>query len=225
MSPTAHLEALAEPSRRLLGRLAAFDWAADLYLAGSAALTLYLGHRPVRDLDLMGVRRLHSPERRDLLQDLLAMDPEVRVERARDGFLAVRCSESLGGVGLRLYYFPYPLIDPEDEVEGVAVASLVDLALMKMAAITSRAGRRDVADLYLITRHLDLESLLERGPEKFGHVRDFSLLALQGLADLGATRDEPLPTLTVDLAWESIEAWVAGDVRDLARRQIGLDRG
>ena len=225
VTPFDHPEALAESSRQVLARLSELDWTADLYLAGSAALTLYLGHRPVRDLDLMGVRRLTSPERRDILQDLLALNRDVKVERARDGFLSVRFPESLGGVGLRLYYFPYPLIDPEEDPDGIAVASLVDLALMKLAAITSRAGRRDVADIYLACRRLGLETLLERGPEKFGHVQDFSLLALEGLADLDAARDQPLPTLSVPFDWSEVEAWVAGEVRDLARRRVGLDQG
>jgi len=78
-----------------------------MYLAGSAALALYAGHRPVRDLDLMsGTNRLTSPERRDLLGDLLDLDPDTEVETARDGYLFVRLG---GGVVVRLYYYPYPL--------------------------------------------------------------------------------------------------------------------
>ncbi|HEX6203694.1 MAG TPA: hypothetical protein VF100_11875, partial [Thermoanaerobaculia bacterium] len=76
------LDALAPASRGLLAALAARPWTADFYLAGSAALALYLAHRPVVGLDLMSGAgspetsvRLASPERRDLLADLLALDP------------------------------------------------------------------------------------------------------------------------------------------------------
>ena len=221
-APNLHLDALAPASRELVDRLGGLDWMADLYLAGSAALALHLGHRRVRDLDWMGVRRLTSPERRDLLQDLLALDPDLEVERARDGLLSVRASEALGGVGLRIHYYPYPLIDSEEAIGEHAVASLVDLAAMKLAAITSRAARRDAVDLYLVTRHLDLDLLLDRAAEKFGHVADLPLLALQGLADLASAPDEPLPMTTPAVDWSTIEAWVAGEVREVARRRLGL---
>jgi hypothetical protein len=213
-------EALAPASRALLPRLGGRPWAPDFYLAGSAALALYLGHRQVRDLDLMGWNRLTSPERRDLLGELLAIDPALRVETARDGYLEVRSGE---GVGVRFYYYPYPLIDPEEQVEGLHVASALDLGLMKLGAITSRGSRRDYADLYLLCRHLPLATLLERSAEKFGHVRDFPLQALKGLADFEGLPAEPLPALAGGLDWATVEAWLRGDVRALARRWVGLE--
>ena len=100
-------ESLTGETTALIADLASTAWAADTYLAGSAALALYLGHRPVRDLDLMSpVLRLRSVDRRDILQELLEMDSACRVETARDGFLYTRTGS---GVGLRLFYYPYPL--------------------------------------------------------------------------------------------------------------------
>src|SRR5215216_8050834 len=67
----AHPESLSPRAQELLARLGSRPWAEDFYIAGSAALALYVGHRPVTDLDLMGnANRLTSPERRDLLQEL-----------------------------------------------------------------------------------------------------------------------------------------------------------
>lgn len=217
------VEHLAQRSRELIRRLAERPWCLDLYLAGSAALALYLGHRTVRDLDLMGVRRLRSPERRDLLQDLLEIEPGVRVETARDGFFYLRFPDTWDDLALRMFYYPYPLVGPEEEAEGMAVASVLDLGLMKLGAVTSRAARRDFVDLYLLCRRLPLEELLDRAPEKFGHVRDFPLQALKGLADLESARDEPLRRLDVGLDWADVETWVRGEVREVARRRFGLE--
>src|SRR5262249_48002643 len=183
-------------------------WAEESYLAGSAALALYVGHRPVQDLDLMtGTNRLAPPDRRDLLGDLLALDPGTEVETARDGYLYVRLG---GGVGLRIFYYPYPLIDPFEDLSGLAVASAVDLGLMKIAAIISRGTRRDFVDLYLLCRELPLSELLARTGDKFGHVRDFPLQALKGLADLSDAEGEPMPRLArlaTPLDWADVETW------------------
>ena len=207
-----HREALSPRAQALAGKLAAAPWSQDFYLAGGAALALYLGHRPVAELDLMtATNRLAGPERRVLLGALLELDPGTEVETARDGYLFVR---SGGGVPLRLFYYPYPLAAPLEEVDGLAVASAVDLGLMKLGAIISRGSRRDFVDLYLLCRELPLAELLERAGDKFGHVRDFPLQALKGLADFSAAAGEAMPRLAVDVGWDEVAAWAAGEVRE-----------
>jgi hypothetical protein len=221
--PIAHPEALAPASAELLARLAAPLADAELYLAGSAALALYLGHRPVRDLDLMAIaNRLTPPERRDLLQGLLAAAPELQVETARDGFLAARARGDGGGVALRCHYYPYPLVDAPAEHVGVEVASALDLGLMKLGAIISRGTRRDFVDLDLLCLRVPLELLLARAPDKFGHVGDFALQALKGLADRSEVEGEPMPALAAPLAWDDVERWADDAVRALGAAHVGL---
>ena len=215
----SHPETLSPRGQELLGRYAERPWGDDFYLAGSAALALYIGHRPVRDLDLMGgTNRLVSPDRRDLLGDLLAIEPQTEVETARDGYLYVRQS----GVGVRFFYYPYPLAEPFEELSGFAVASAVDLGLMKLGAIISRGTRRDFVDLFLLCRRIPLAELLARADDKFGHVRDFSLQALKGLADLSEAEAEPMPRLAVPVDWAEVEAWLRHEVRELGRARVGL---
>ncbi len=201
----ARLESLAPATRAILSGLAARPWSADFYLAGSAALALYLAHRNVRDLDLMsGSQRLQPAGRRDLLDDLLALEPATRVETARDGYLFLRLPAD---VGLRFFWYPYPLADPESAAEGLAVASPVDLGLMKLGAVISRGTRRDFVDLYLLARELPIATLLGRAGEKFGHVGDFPLQAAKALADFSEAEDEPMPALARPLEWSEVRAW------------------
>jgi hypothetical protein len=189
-------------------------------LAGSAALALYTGHRPVTDLDLMtNTNRLVSSERRDLLADLAAADPETEVETARDGYFFVRLA---GGAGVRFYYYPYPLVRPCEDFSGLAVASGLDLGLMKLGAIISRGTRRDFVDLYLLCGHLPIADLFAAAEDKFGHVRDFPLQALKGLADLSQVEGEPMPRLAQPLCWDEVEAWARSEVRRLGRDKVGL---
>ncbi|HET9766162.1 MAG TPA: nucleotidyl transferase AbiEii/AbiGii toxin family protein [Thermoanaerobaculia bacterium] len=223
--PLAHREALVPETDALLARLVVPLAEAELYLAGSAALALYLGHRRVRDLDLMAMaNRLTPPERRDLLQALLAAAPGMQVETARDGLLALRAvgEGTRTGPAVRLYYYPYPLAAPPAEHHGVEVASALDLGLMKLGAIISRGSRRDFVDLYLLCRKLPLVDLLAASPDKFGHVGDFALQALKGLADLSEVEGEPMPQLAEPLAWEQVEAWLDESVRELGAAHVGL---
>lgn len=232
-----HAEVLDDASRRLASHLASLDFAPDCYLAGGAALALYLGHRPARSLDLMGYFRLLSPQRRDILQALLAPPAGLiapKVETARDGYLSLSfaiasyAGDETGNepeppTKVRLFYYPYPLIDAEHEIESLAVASALDLGLMKLGAIISRGTRRDFVDLFLLCKQLPLAELLERSVEKFGHVRDFPLQALKGLADISIAVQEPMPRLLSAVEWDEVEAWLRGEVRELARQYVGLD--
>ncbi len=207
-------------ARAWIERLAGDEISEDFYLAGSAALAFYLEHRPVRDLDLMSLTdRLAGPSRRDLLLALLRIDPDLRVETARDGYLFARTGF---GSALRFFYYPYPLIDPQEEIDGLAIASAVDLGLMKIAAIISRGTRRDFVDLFLLARRLPLAELLQRSPEKFGHVLDFPLQALKALADLSLIDGEPMPRLRQELAWNDVESWLRERVETLGRKHVGL---
>jgi len=222
LAPT-HADCLSAPVSAGLAEMASRPWSEDLYLAGSAALALYVGHRPVSDLDLMGPsNRLASPDRRDLLEDLLRLDAGCRVETARDGYMFARLGN---GVGVRFFYYPYPLIAPEETFQGMYVASALDLALMKLGAIISRGTRRDFVDLYLLCRELPLAEILARSSDKFGHVRDFELQALKGLADLSLVEGEPMPKLTEPVEWKEVEGWLRAQVRELGRTAVGLERG
>ena len=89
-------------------------------------------------------------------------------------------------------------------------------------AIVSRGTRRDFVDLYLLCRELPLAELLERSLDKFGHVRDFPLQALKGLADLSEIEGEPMPRLARPLDWSEVEAWLRGEVREMGRARVGL---
>ncbi len=224
------MEAQLLPSAMLglLRQLALQSWSHDFYLAGSAALAMHLAHRKPYGLDLMSRSvRLVSPERRDLMGALADAGMKAEVETARDGFLDLRFTDEQGfadGTPVRLYYYPYSLVEPAVEVDGMAIASAIDLALMKLGAIISRGARRDFVDLFLLCQGQPLESVLEVSHEKFPKVRDFPLQALKGLSDYEILASEPMPKLEIPLRWATIESWLTGEVRQLARQQLGLRR-
>jgi hypothetical protein len=228
-----HVDALEPAAREAVERLGERGFAGDFYLAGGAALALHLGHRKARDLDLMsGINRLSPADRRDLLSDLLAAESTTRVETARDGYLFVRWP---GQVGVRFFWYPYPLVDPlvaAAELAGgsgagspvsLGIAALLDLVLMKLGAVISRGTRRDFVDLYLATRRIPLESALARADEKFGHVGDFALQAYKALADPSDAEDEPMPRLNRPLEWSEVAAWARATAARAGRGALGME--
>lgn len=212
------LDGLAPAVRATVERLGAASRDDAFYLAGGAGLALYLGHRTAHGLDLMSAtNRLLPPDRRDLLQLLLADEPTTRVETARDGYLFVHEPD---GVALRFFWYPYPLVEPLEAVAGLPVASLLDLVLMKLGALISRGHRRDFVELHLADRVLPLAEAFARAEEKFGHVGDFELQARKALADLSAADDDPMPRLAEPLDWETVREWALAEAAKGGREAL-----
>lgn len=147
-----------------LARLKLLEHADDLYLVGGTAAAYHLGHRMSRDLDLFSLRSIDLEEvRRDLLSHL----PDTEVIAAGEVTLQVR----VGEIPVDFVAYPYaPLEAPSGGPGGFAVASLIDLATMKLAAIAKRGIKRDFWDLYEIMRRseMTLRAALDAYTSRFG---------------------------------------------------------
>ena len=68
-------------------------------------------------------------------------------------------------VQISLFQYPYALLKPSIQTDYVALASIEDIAAMKMIAVAQRGTRRDFIDLYFLAKRLSLRELL-RLPNK-----------------------------------------------------------
>jgi hypothetical protein len=58
-----------------------------------------------------------------------------------------------GKIKASFFHYPYPLVRPVQAAEGLApLASLLEIALMKLTAIADRGARKDFVDLVFILR-------------------------------------------------------------------------
>lgn len=137
---------ISPAQRRTLARLSALAPLRGFYLAGGTAIAAHLGHR--RSLDL----------------DIFSQSAKASLDRAREAIVeaegkAVVVSTTSATVRLRvdgapvdLVCYPYaPLVKPKLGPGDFPLASLLDLATMKLSAIARRGLRRDFWDLHAIT--------------------------------------------------------------------------
>ncbi len=143
----------------------------DLYLAGGTALALQVGHRPSIDFDWFGAR---IGDQEVLLRRLRAVGLDFTILTSSFETLYVEIET----VQVSFIGYNYPLIRPLchwDEYD-MHMASLDDIACMKLSAVTNRGLRKDFIDLhYLITNFKSLESYLTLFQGKYkqqdiGHV-------------------------------------------------------
>jgi hypothetical protein len=175
-------------------------------------LALQLGHRRSVDFDWFTRRTLAPAE---VLDDVRSFGLSIHVRKNEEGtFLG-----QVGGVDYSLFRYRYELVGRSVSFEGCQVASLEDIAAMKMTAIVQRATKRDYVDLYAIFRSgtvglRDVVSTMER---KYPGV-DPSL-ARRALTYFEDVERQPMPEMLRKTTWNEVKAGL------MRVRSRDIDRG
>jgi hypothetical protein len=202
-----HPKVLAPAQRRLLKNLGPAATGLGFYLAGGTALALQLGHRRSDDFDWFVER--------------MQIDPLALAARLKEAGLALESTRTkratlhgtIARVRVSFIEYPYaplqPLLDwPE---HGCRLASLEDIACMKLSAVSQRGSKRDFVDIHaLCTRFKPLADLLESYRVRY-QVKEVSHV-LYGLSYFDDADGEKMPVTLVETDWarvkKDVTAWV-----------------
>ena len=208
--PKLHLEILDEAQRRLLLELTDFAESHDFYLAGGTALALRLGHRRSVDFDWFRALDFDPIELARELQKTITHDAISTAPGTLHTLIA--------GVRVTFLAYDYPLLEPVETAAEppVPLASLDDLATMKLAAVLQRGERKDLYDLdVLLLDHRNLAELIGGFERKYGFDGTVSLLrALAYFDEADATPDPEL--LDERLSWTQTRRRLTEAVRSFA---------
>lgn len=207
LNKPSSLRTLTQAQRRALEILAPL-LPRDAYLAGGVAVALYHSHRASHDLDFF----VKDTDPLTLNDELTGLEESSIVSRAEG---TLYCS--IHGVPVSVLRYSPDLLRSVNQMEAlvVAVASQLDLACMKLNAISQRGARRDFWDLHvLLERDEDLASLLESFEQKYpgvdvGHV-------VRSLAYFGDADAEPSPRGLSDEVWTEIKVRFEAAIRRLS---------
>lgn len=206
-----HSEVLTAVQRRVLQQLGPMMPQRKFYLVGGTALALYFGHRRSVDLDWFTGDRIADPIRlAQTLRDDGVVFVTGQIERGT-------LHGSVSGVRVSCLEYRYPLLQPLVPWPecGCLVASLDDLACMKLSAVAQRGSKKDFVDIYALgLKHKPLRDMLHLYQQKYsiadlGHV-------LYGLAYFDDADRERMPRMLWDTDWRAIKKTIQGWVRDVA---------
>lgn len=203
------LRALTADARAVLEKLTSHDVCKGFYLAGGTGAALQLGHRRSEDFDFFSAEDF-SPENR--LARLVSLG-DVEVVNQTAGTLNML----FDGVRVSFLHYSYPLLKPTHLMLGVEVADLIDIALMKVAAIAGRGSKKDFVDLYFICNAgpVSLETLPRLFAEKFKSVNYSSYHIARSLTFFDDAEPDPLPEMFAKVSWEEVKAFFAGAQKEL----------
>lgn len=188
---------LTDQAIRLFRTLAPLSRRYEAVLAGGTALALRLGHRISVDFDFFTHKKVSAQR---LLAEIhkLRLNPEV--ELAEDDTFICTFPESK----FSLFRYPYPFL-ATDDFEGVRIASVLDIASMKVAAIAQRGAKRDFVDLYHILQDIPFRKVSKSIKSRYGRALS-SVTVGKALVFFDDAESSPDPLyIGGGVKWESVK--------------------
>ncbi len=199
MAENIYWETITSQMRQVMTAFCRTEIGERFYLAGGTALALQIGHRRSVDLDFFSPTE-DIPAVREALRSALApFDPLLA--DASWGNLVFMAQ----GVRVGFYGYSYPMVAPFVLVEGVPLAGVEDIGLMKLDALQGRASRKDFYDLYVICQKISPRKLLDLASRKYPDTRDFEAQVVKRLAFFERAEAETPPSLLWEISWEAVK--------------------
>ena len=185
------------------------------YLAGGTSIALHLGHRRSVDFDWFTSETIRPAV---LLGDMQELGFPVEVQQNDEGtFLS-----TVSGVSFTVFRYRYRLLGTPAELDGCMLASMLDLAAMKLLAIYQRGTKKDFIDVYaiMVARQLTLAQMLDAFCSKFG-VSD-TREVLRALTYFGDADALPMPHMLWPITWKEVKDGVSSAVSALSSRAAAI---
>lgn len=181
-----------------------------LTLAGGTALALRIGHRKSVDLDFFTEREF-STDGVFRMMKKAGLAPSVLQET--EGSLSV----ATNGVKVSVFHYPYAFIEGRTEWKGIRLAGTIDIAAMKVIAISQRGAKRDFVDLYFIMRDTPFRKVAENMALRYGPDRINPINIGKGLVYFADAEPDPEPLYLCKDApgWEKIKKFFTRNMKQM----------
>ena len=207
-----HQEGLKEKQIRVLHHAGKSLHKRGIYLGGGTALAIYYGHRLSVDLDWF-------------LSTAMGDAFQLAESLRREGLNFVTSQTGPGtlhgkilGVRVSFLEYRYPMLGPLTfwKKMNCSLASLDDLACMKLSTIAQCGQRKDFCDIYFLgTKHRPLREMLDLYRQKF-RVKDISPI-LYGLSYFDDAESEPMPRMLLKIQWKTIKKTLQQWTKELGK--------
>ncbi|MFN3693261.1 MAG: nucleotidyl transferase AbiEii/AbiGii toxin family protein [Candidatus Paceibacteria bacterium] len=133
------------------------------YLAGGTALALQIGHRDSIDFDFFATGDIDTTALTERIEKVFVGHQVQKTQEEKNTLSVVIDNE----VRLSFFGYHYPLLKETVDMDGICLASILDIGCMKLSAITGRSTLKDYVDLFIILKQLPLTELLASCSQKY----------------------------------------------------------
>ena len=197
-----YLETVESSTLELLKKLQRLPVLEQTRLVGGTALALQLGHRKSIDLDFFGTVDCEAEYLRESIAGIASLtilkeSPHIHIY-------------IVDGIKVNIVNYKYPWLDDVVLEQGLRLASVSDIAAMKITAIIGRGTKKDFIDIAFLLHHFSLEEILHFYAAKYNDSSVF--MAMKSLAYFDDAEADPMPDMFVNQSWQQVKAYILSKI-------------
>jgi predicted nucleotidyltransferase component of viral defense system len=167
----------------------------NFVLVGGTALSLQIGHRISVDIDLFGNCDLED----FAFSEILSGFGETTILKKSKRIQIF----SVNGIKVDLVDYNYKLISAPSIIDGIRLASEMDIAAMKLNAIAGRGSKKDFIDFYYLGKKFSLDEMIKFYNEKYPDGSEF--MVRKSLTYFDDADKDDMPLMTDNIDWDEIK--------------------
>lgn len=200
-----HKQVVDTKTFNLLKEIQSIPELKEMRLVGETSLALQIGHRISVDLDLFGSFDSSIP------LEMLFTNFNNVVKTGANRFMQFF---EIDGIKVDFVNYSYPWLENPIQEEGITLASIEDIAAMKVNAIINRGTKKDFIDMAFLLEHYSLLQILAFYQKKYG-VHDYQM-ALRSLTYFEDAELEVMPRMLINKDWETTKTEITSQVKMLS---------
>lgn len=201
-------EAISKQTAKNLEILGKSKILKNAYLAGGTALALQMGHRISYDLDFFTDKKFKA----QIFLKKISQIKSYHHERIEWGTILGK----LGDVKFSLFCYDYPLLKKLIQFKNIKVASIRDIAAMKIAAVSERGTKRDFIDLYFILQKFTLPEILDFYNHKYKKLSSNLIHIKKSLVYFTDAEEEEMPKMLKQISWKEVKKFFEKEIKSLS---------
>lgn len=212
-----HYEILPPCTKKALDFLSAKQWIkkSGWYLAGGTALALQAGHRKSVDLDFFTTRKDFDEKK---LRARFIGNENWRANIEEKNTIYGELFKA------KMSFIAYPFFIPKQEFlmhGSVRVLNKIDVAVMKITAISQRGRKRDFFDLYWCAKNIEpLEHIVGRLKIQYPSIAHDYHHILKSLVYFDDAESDPEPEIYFEADWEEVKSFFIEEIPILSNKMM-----
>jgi len=190
-----HYETVDEGTLGLLKQLQSLSILSEMRLVGGTSLALQIGHRKSIDIDLFGNL---SADYENLVDELKTLGEVVSLKNSKNIH-----SLLINEIKVDIVNYEYKWLTNKITTDNIHLASIEDIAAMKLNAIIGRGSKKDFIDLFFILKDYSLETLIDFYTKKYNDGSTF--LVLKSLTYFEDADEQEMPFMFNNIDWQTIK--------------------
>lgn len=190
----------------------------DWYLAGGTALALQVGNRKSVDLDFFTTKKDFDVKK---LLDNFIKNTEWQTDVEEKNTIYGTLFKA------KISFISYSSFIPKQDFIQyglINILSPVDIAVMKVIAVSQRGRKRDFFDLYWCAKNIEsLDNLIKKLKEQYPSVAHDYNHILKSLVYFEDAESDPEPEIYFNISWKEVRAFFEIEIPRITIELINLE--